>query len=144
MLTDICAGLNYLHENNVLHRDLKPANLLVSSDKTIKLSDFGISRELENGESAKTEVGTALYISPERFNFQPYGFPADIWSLGVLLYELCCLSKPFEKPSDIPMCKLKSNLSEVRHEYRELVRDMLRIKPEDRLTIKQVIEKLPK
>ena len=62
------------------------------SDNTVKIGDFGIARVLTNTiEKAKTVVGTPYYLSPEIIENKPYSFKSDIWSLGVLLYELCAL-----------------------------------------------------
>ena len=65
-------------------------------DNRIKMGDFGIARVLRNTrEKAKTIVGTPYYISPELVESKPYNFKSDIWSLGVVLYELCALKPPF-------------------------------------------------
>ena len=62
----------------------------------VKIGDFGVSRVLSTTESlAKTVVGTPFYLSPEMINQQPYSFKYDIWSIGILLYEMCALSTPF-------------------------------------------------
>ena len=66
----------------------------------IKLGDFGIARVLSDTKSkAKTVVGTPYYLSPEIIQSQPYSFKSDIWSLGVLLYEMCALQPPFNAKS---------------------------------------------
>lgn len=66
----------------------------------IKLGDFGIARVLTNTkENAKTMVGTPYYLSPEIIERRPYSFKSDIWSLGVILYELCALKPPFDGDS---------------------------------------------
>ena len=83
-------GINVLHSKKVLHRDLKSANIFLTSNKTIKIGDFGISKVLDN-TSAKTFVGTPYYLSPEVCENRPYDFKSDLWSLGCILYELCTL-----------------------------------------------------
>jgi len=66
----------------------------------VKLGDFGIARVLSNTKSkAKTVVGTPYYLSPEIIESSPYSFKSDIWSLGVLLYEMCALQPPFNATS---------------------------------------------
>ena len=83
-------GIQALHSKNVLHRDLKSANVFLTSNKYVKIGDFGISKVLDS-TSAKTFVGTPYYLSPEIIKSLPYSFKSDIWSLGVLLYEMCSL-----------------------------------------------------
>jgi len=94
--TQICLALKHVHDRKILHRDLKNQNIFITKDNTIKLGDFGIARILSNTrEKAKTMVGTPYYLSPEIIENKPYNFSSDIWSLGVVLYELCTLKPPF-------------------------------------------------
>ncbi|KAL7567738.1 hypothetical protein ACA910_012071 [Epithemia clementina (nom. ined.)] len=86
-------GLSRLHKERILHRDIKPANLLLHSDGSLKLCDFGMSAFAMEGNSLhKTAVGTAVYMSPERLRGQPYGRSSDIWSLGLVLLQ-CATGK---------------------------------------------------
>ena len=88
--------MKHAHDRKILHRDLKPSNIFLMKDNRIKMGDFGIARVLRNTrEKAKTIVGTPYYISPELVESKPYNFKSDIWSLGVVLYELCALKPPF-------------------------------------------------
>ena len=87
-------GIQSLHSKNVLHRDLKSANVFLTSNKFIKIGDFGISKVLD-ATSAKTFVGTPYYLSPEMVEGKPYSTKADIWALGVILYNLCTHKLPF-------------------------------------------------
>jgi len=90
-------GLQYLHTRNLLHRDIKPSNLLLSHDGTIKIADFGISRDLQGTEAkCSTYLGTFLYMSPERIRSQEYNFKADVWSVCLSLLT-CALGRfPFQ------------------------------------------------
>ncbi len=89
------SGLNYLHKNNILHRDIKPANIF-KSNGVYKLGDLNVSRILPPGVLAKTQIGSPLYTSPEIWNSENgYNEKCDIWSLGVVIYELCTLKVPF-------------------------------------------------
>ena len=92
----ICLSLEYVHARRVIHRDLKAQNIFLTGNLTIKLGDFGISKVLENSAAAaQTVVGTPYYMSPEACQSQPYTSKCDVWSLGVILYELCSLKYPF-------------------------------------------------
>ena len=94
--TQICLAMKHVHDRKILHRDLKNQNIFLTKDNTIKLGDFGIARILSNTrEKAKTMVGTPYYLSPEIIENKPYNFSSDMWSLGVVLYELCTLKPPF-------------------------------------------------
>ncbi|XP_028756647.1 mitogen-activated protein kinase kinase 9-like [Neltuma alba] len=94
-------GLSYLHANNVIHRDIKPSNLLVNQNMEVKISDFGVSKVMCRTLDACTSyVGTCAYMSPERFDPDRYGgnyngYAADIWSLGLTLFELYVGHFPF-------------------------------------------------
>jgi NIMA (never in mitosis gene a)-related kinase len=94
--TQICLALKHVHDRKILHRDLKSQNIFLTKKGMIKLGDFGIARVLSDTKSkAKTVVGTPYYLSPEIIKSEPYSFKSDIWSLGVLLYEMCALTPPF-------------------------------------------------
>lgn len=98
--TQICLALKHCHDRKILHRDLKSQNIFLTKKNIVKLGDFGIARVLSNTRSkAKTVVGTPYYLSPEIIESSPYNFKSDIWSLGVLLYEMCSLQPPFNATS---------------------------------------------
>ncbi|MBI5329589.1 MAG: protein kinase [Betaproteobacteria bacterium] len=89
-------ALGYAHANGVVHRDIKPANILVQPDNNIKVTDFGIARlESSSLTQAGTMLGTPSYMSPEQFMGQRVDGRSDLFSVGVMLYELLTGEKPF-------------------------------------------------
>ena len=99
---EILQGLYYLHKNRVIHRDLKTLNIFLTENNHIKIGDFGVSKKLINNNIyAYTFVGTPYYLSPEICQNKPYDEKSDIWSLGVVIYELITLNKPFDSESQM-------------------------------------------
>lgn len=93
------SGLDFIHtKKKQIHRDIKPENVLMNSLGQVKLSDFGISRQLEKTQAfSKTFVGTVTYMSPERLVGDPYSFSSDLWSVGLILIELATGEYPYPK-----------------------------------------------
>jgi NIMA (never in mitosis gene a)-related kinase len=88
-------GLKVLHDLHIIHRDIKSANCFLTEDlETIKLGDMNVSKVARNN-FASTQVGTPLYLSPQVWAGKTYDYKTDIWSLGVLLYEMCTQNYPF-------------------------------------------------
>lgn len=88
-------GLKVLHSVGVVHRDLKSANILLSAPDLIKIADLGVSTVLRTTQLARTQIGTPLYLAPEVWKCKPYDSKCDMWSLGVLLYEMMTFNYPF-------------------------------------------------
>ncbi len=101
VIVQACRGLDYAHRHGVVHRDVKPGNLLVSDADVVKLADFGIARATD--QSSITQVGsvlgTAAYLSPEQARGEEAGPRADIYSLGVVAYQLLSGRLPYEATS---------------------------------------------
>jgi len=91
----VILALDYLHAKGVIYRDLKPENLLLDSSGYVKITDFGFARQLESGERAWTFCGTPEYVAPEVITNKSHDTRADIWSLGILVFELLTGTPPF-------------------------------------------------
>ena len=145
--TQICLAVYHIQKNKILHRDIKPQNVFMTKSSMVKLGDFGISKNLNTTwEKAVTFIGTPYYISPEIVQNEPYSFKSDIWSLGVLLYELIALKFPFDA-SSLPKLMIKimkgqymklkdKNFSP---ELTNLVDKILNVDPTKRPGIKEIL-----
>jgi len=96
LMEQVCSALDFAHQHNVVHRDIKPANLMLAADDTVKITDFGTAKILQFGTAQTAHVmGTPSYMSPEQVKGKPVDGRSDIFSLGVILYELMTGEKPF-------------------------------------------------
>lgn len=94
LVTDVAAGLEQTHAQQVLHRDVKPANVFLTADGSAKLGDFGTGCYVSEENSDR--VGTAFYMAPEIFEGQPASTASDVYSLGILAYEVLTGHRPFQ------------------------------------------------
>jgi serine/threonine-protein kinase len=111
LLRSVCQAVQYAHQHAVIHRDLKPSNILVKPDGTARLLDFGIAKHLENldasaGQSVQTITGlrlmTPAYAAPEQIRGDEVGIQTDVYSLGVILYQLLAGRLPFDLANRTP------------------------------------------
>ena len=108
IMVQLLNGMKYLHSNGILHRDLKLSNILLSSDYSLKIADFGLAVKLSDSRGEqKTMCGTPNYISPEIVSRQPYGLSSDAWAVGCLMVTLLTGTPPFQSE------KVKSTLDRV-------------------------------
>ncbi len=105
-LLQICSGLAYAHDKEIVHRDIKPANIHIMDDDRIKLLDFGLA--CTPGEEDFEQTGTVQYMSPEQIEGDPVDLRADIYSLGIMAYEMFTGEKPF--PEDDIMALMKMHV----------------------------------
>ena len=100
IIVEVCQGLGYAHQRGIIHRDIKPANIMVLNDGGVKIVDFGIARLGDNTLTRTGQiVGTLSYMPPEQFRDMPLDSRADIYSTGVVLYQLLTNSLPFQGES---------------------------------------------
>ncbi|HUI75581.1 MAG TPA: protein kinase [Candidatus Acidoferrum sp.] len=97
IMEQACSALQFAHERNIVHRDIKPANLMLTADDTVKVTDFGTAKILQFGTVQQTAhvMGTPSYMSPEQVKGKVVDGRSDIFSLGVMLYEMVTGEKPF-------------------------------------------------
>ena len=153
--TQICLGIKYIHDLNILHRNINPSNILLISNKIIKISNFDSSRILyTSNERSITLVNNSWkeYISPEMSLNIPYSFKNDIWSLGILLFQMMVLKVPFnlKQLNEIKTIKkvdpIFLNIKIPRHfskDIRNLCIDLLKAFPAERPDINTILTKYP-
>lgn len=138
----ICRGLEAIHMSGVIHRDLKPSNILVTSDRQVKIMDFGIARSEDSNITAHGEIlGSAGYMAPEIWLGQSHTPSVDIYALGIILYEVACGEIPFNSSSPASLMRHhldtepippKEKNSEVPSWLSDLILSLLRKAPEER------------
>jgi serine/threonine protein kinase len=147
----ICAGLGYLHSRGIIHRDVKPANILIDAKGQPKLADLGSARQVDRQTritKAGSILGTYAYLAPEQIQSLDAGPAADLYSLGVCLFEALTGRRPFTVKNEFKL--MKAHLEEPPpslHKFRPelpdsleaLVASLLEKKPEARPTTAQVV-----
>mmetsp|Transcript_22150 Transcript_22150/g.39810 ORF Transcript_22150/g.39810 Transcript_22150/m.39810 type:complete len:970 (-) Transcript_22150:86-2995(-) len=136
--------LEFLHEKLIVYRDLKPENVMLGHDGYLKLVDFGISKKLDPARPRTyTVAGTIFYMSPEQLQGDGYSTEVDLWSLGVLLYELVCGFLPFGEGIESDAAVIKSIMEDdlffpANYDDRsgkQLIEGLLQKKPSKRLGV---------
>ena len=151
LLIQILSSLDYLH--NVLkicHRDLKPENFLISINEQnrpiLKLIDFGLATYIYRGEKMKGKIGTTMYMAPEILKNEPFNEKIDVWSAGIILFNMMTGCEPFasgnEKFKQYQIINKPINFDVIKNDYlRELCQEMLEKDPEKRLDAATSLEK---
>jgi serine/threonine protein kinase/tetratricopeptide (TPR) repeat protein len=152
VMTQLGEGLENAHKQGIVHRDIKPANIMITSDGTVKILDFGIAKLSAQTDVTRTAsiVGTAAYMSPEQAKLEEVDERTDIWAAGALLYEMLTGKIPFKgdsiqttiysllSKSPLPMTDIRKDIPE---EIEALVFRCLRKKKEERFPSAQHLVK---
>ena len=142
IFSQIVKAVKHIHSKNIIHRDLKPANIFIRGDFKIKIGDFGLAEETNEIDKLKDQVGTYLYQSPEQLEGKEYNEKVDIFALGLILMEMCCLCKTESERRVIILNVRKGVYPEELEEYpqeKELIQKMTLIDPNKRYSINDVI-----
>lgn len=146
----LVSGMEYLHQNKIIHRDIKPQNILLYKIEEptglliLKLADFGFAKELKDiSEMSQTLCGTPLYMAPEIFRGNPYSSKADLWSLGVIIFEMVTGSYPFQIKSYSQLASQTNQTfvisSEIEHSLTfnclHLIKGLIQKDPDKRLSL---------
>jgi len=103
-------GLKYLFSKNIIHRDLKPQNILVDDNQNLIITDFGLAKHFKSNEMLETICGSPIYMAPEIMIKKPYTIESDLWSIGIILYQMIYAKVPFYSNSLIGlMAEIKKN-----------------------------------
>ncbi|MHB1558924.1 MAG: protein kinase domain-containing protein [Isosphaeraceae bacterium] len=144
LAAQVCDALHYAHERGVVHRDLKPSNLMITEDHKVKLTDFGIAKDLDATSLTATgrTLGTAAYMAPEQIRGTPaVSHKTDLYALGVVLYQMLVGKSPFEGTSPVvlmhchlnePVPRPSAKVEEIPRALDDLVVALMAKAPADR------------
>lgn len=148
-VAEILLALEYLHEMGVIYRDLKPENILMDEEGHLCLTDFGMAKQMKEGELTYSFVGTPEYLAPETIKGEGHAKPVDWWALGILAYEMINGLPPFynrEQNTQKMFNAIKekevvfSSKVSLSLEGKDFITQLLRKKPADRLGSKGAAE----
>jgi len=149
-IRQILGAVEYMHSMGIAHRDLKPENLLLDGTKqNIKITDFGLSKDFEDGGEMKTSCGTATYVAPEVLLATGYSPACDIWSIGVITYVLLCAHIPFDGTTENQVFQkiLRAQFrfpspmwDSISNEAKDFITKIFVVDPKLRLTVSECLE----
>ncbi len=145
ILHEVTLALEYAHNMGVVHRDIKPENIMLSRSGEVKVTDFGIARDLWENQGGEVEsdafVGSPHYMSPEQINSEHVDYRTDYYALGVLAYRLVTGYMPFEGDNTLEVITRKVSqlppppstyVDKIPSEFEQMVRDLMQREPERR------------
>lgn len=113
-MLQLTEGVSYIHEHGLLHRDLKPDNLFYLPDGSVKITDFGISSKIGEKATGDAITGTVYYCAPEILMGEPANVASDIYSMGIIFFEILTGTIPFDgaTPEDVAIAQIKKHFPE--------------------------------
>lgn len=146
---EIAHGMMYLHSKRIIHRDLKSLNVLIDDKNAIKISDFGACRFIDNHSTKITVIGSYAWMAPELIRNDPCNDKVDVWSYGILLWELLTQEEPYKNLNHAAiMFGVGSNKLQLPiptncpHDLRVLLESCWQQKPKNRMSFNQIIDQL--
>ena len=140
-LKQLSEGLKYLLSNNIIHRDLKPQNILITDVGDIKITDFGFARYFDNDLLIQTICGSPLYMAPEIMKSQKYDYKSDLWSVGIIFYEMLVGNTPFKSKNIYELIRrIENDVVKVPSKFKlsincqNLLYSLLKKDPEERIS----------
>lgn len=152
ILIGVARGMKYLHDRNIIHRDLKPENVLLDSEYHPLITDFGMSKFFQSGDSncQSISAGTPIYMAPEVISDTKYGRKADVYSFGILMYEVITDSKPYPDLASgiLNLYKFQTSVvtgnyrpkfeKPIKEEFKNLIEQCWSANPDDRPTFSEL------
>ncbi|OHS97634.1 AGC family protein kinase [Tritrichomonas foetus] len=140
-LAEITLAIEHMHANHIIYRDLKPENILLDKYGHVKITDFGLSKMIN--ETTDTFCGTAEYLAPEVLRQEKYSFPVDWWAMGILLYEILYENTPFYDDNQTTMFEnilnKEPDIPKFGHKTAtDLIRQLLNKDPNERPNVQQI------
>lgn len=141
----LASAVRHCHSKGVIHRDIKPENLLLDEQDNLKIADFGWSVHAVRNNRRGTVCGTLDFLAPEMCEGERYDASIDVWSIGILLFEMLFGRPPFEEQTEfhtkerIKLVDLVFPLGDVSEEAKHLIRSLLRRNPKKRLPLAKVL-----
>jgi len=147
IFVQLIIALQYIHAKKMLHRDMTSANVFLMQSGLVKLGDFGFSKSFEDTVSksvSNTFLGTPYYLAPEIWNKKPYGKRAELYSSGVILYEMLTTKRPYfganlQELKDNVLAGVWTMPKGISKETEELLRSLLSANPSERLVAEQIL-----